>query len=100
MFSWIGRRIQPLQKRARFGFDYLGVLDPSWFFAEPIQRSDDIVRVSRVLMGAETVPYILKMYSTKDPPKHVSIYILLYCNFVLSDTNSSVNFVAAGCGCI
>jgi hypothetical protein len=37
MFSWIGRRIQPLQKRARFGFDYLGVLDPSRFSAELIQ---------------------------------------------------------------
>jgi hypothetical protein len=29
MYSWIGRRIQPLQKRSRFGFEYLGVLDPS-----------------------------------------------------------------------
>jgi hypothetical protein len=39
------------------------------------------------------------MYSAK-PPKHISICILLYYNLVLSDTNSFVNFVAAGCGCI
>jgi hypothetical protein len=36
MFSWISRRIQPLQKRARFSFDYLGVLDPSRFSTELI----------------------------------------------------------------
>lgn len=29
MYSWIGRRIQPLQKCTRFGFEYLGVLDQS-----------------------------------------------------------------------
>jgi hypothetical protein len=100
MFSWIGRRIQPLQKWARFGFDYLGILDPSRFSAEPIQQLDVIVRVSRVLMGAEIVPYVPKMYSAKDPPKHVSICILLYCILVLSETNSSIHCVAAGCGCI
>jgi hypothetical protein len=81
-------------------FKYLGVLDPSWFFAEPIQRSEAIVLVSRVVIGTETVPYVPKMYSSKDPPTHVNIRILLYCNLVLSDTNSFVNFVAAGCGCM
>jgi hypothetical protein len=89
-----------MQKRARFCFNFLGVLDPSRFFAEPIQRDDAVVRVSRVLMGAETVPYVPKMYSAKDPPKHGCICILLYCNLVLSDTNSSVDLIAAGCECI
>jgi hypothetical protein len=46
MYSWIGRRIQPLQKRSRFGFKHLGVLDPSRFSADPIQKSDAILRVS------------------------------------------------------
>jgi hypothetical protein len=65
MYSWIGWRIQPLQKQSRFGFEYVGVLDPSCF--------------SAVLMGAETVPYVPKMYSVKEPPKHVwiSIHILV-----------------------
>jgi hypothetical protein len=51
-------------------------------------------------MGAEIVPSVPKMYSAKDPPKHVSTRIFLYCNLVLSDTNSSINFVVAGCRCI
>jgi hypothetical protein len=79
MYSWIGRQIQPLQKRSRFHFEYLGVLDPSRCFADPIQKSNAILRVSQVLLGAEIVPYVSKMYSTKEPPKHVwiSIRILL-----------------------
>jgi hypothetical protein len=80
MYSWIGRWIEPLQKWIRFSFEYLGVLDSSWFFAKPIQRSDAIVRVSRVLMGDETVPFVPKMYSAKEPPKHECICILLFCN--------------------
>jgi hypothetical protein len=79
MYSWIGRQIQPLQKWSRFGFEYLGVLDPSRFSADPIQKSDAILRVSRVLMGDETMPYVPKMCSAKEPPEHVwiSICILL-----------------------
>jgi hypothetical protein len=75
MYSWIGRRIQPLQKRSRFGFEYLGFLDPSRFSADPIQKFDAILRVSQVLMGVETGPYVLNMYSTKEPPKYVWISI-------------------------
>jgi hypothetical protein len=52
-----------------------------------------------VLIGAETVPYVPKMFSAKDPPKHVTIRILLYCNLVLSDT-TSIHFIATGYGCI
>ncbi|RLM99027.1 hypothetical protein C2845_PM06G33700 [Panicum miliaceum] len=75
MYSWVGRRMQPLQKRAKFGFEYLGVSDPSRFVAEPIQKSDAIRKVSRVLMGAETIPYIPKIYSAKEPPKQdVNLY--------------------------
>jgi hypothetical protein len=75
-------------------------LRPFSIFCRPIQKFDAILRVSRVLMGAETVPYLPKMYSAKEPPKQVCICILLHCNFILSDTNSSVNLVAAGYECI
>jgi hypothetical protein len=51
MYTWLGRRIQPLQKRSRFGFEYLGNLDPSQFFADPINKGEAVLQVSRVLMG-------------------------------------------------
>lgn len=38
MYSWIVRRIQPLQKRTCLGFEYLGLSDPSRLSADPIGR--------------------------------------------------------------
>jgi hypothetical protein len=76
------------------------VLDPSRFSADPIQKSDAILRVSWVLMGAKTVPYVPKMYSTKEPPKHVWIsirilikalnWIVLTCLSILSQQDVNV----------
>jgi hypothetical protein len=40
MYSWVGRRIQPLQKRARFGFEYFGLSYPSQFSAERIEKNE------------------------------------------------------------
>ena len=38
VYSWIDRHIQPLQKHTKFGFEYIGLLDPSWFSAEKIHQ--------------------------------------------------------------
>jgi hypothetical protein len=73
MYTWLRRWIQPLQKRTCFGFEYLGVLDPSHFSAEYIEKGEALLRVSRVLMGAETVPYVSSLYTAKNPPKQVGI---------------------------
>jgi hypothetical protein len=71
MYTWLGRRIQPLQKCMRFGFKYLGISDPSRFSEEHIEKGEALLRVGRVLMGAETVPYVPSLYSVKNPPKKV-----------------------------
>jgi hypothetical protein len=42
VYSWIGRRIQLLQKRARFGFEYLGILAPSRFTANKIHQNEAV----------------------------------------------------------
>jgi hypothetical protein len=73
MYTWLGRRIQPLQKRACFGFKLLGVSDPSPFSAERIKKGEALLRVSRVLMGDETVPYMRSLYSAKNPPEQVGV---------------------------
>jgi hypothetical protein len=69
MYTWLGRRIHPLQKRTRFGFVYLGLSDPSRFSAERIEKDEAVLQVSQVLMGAETVSYVPSLYSAKNPPK-------------------------------
>jgi hypothetical protein len=73
MYSWVGRLIQPLQKRALFGFEYLGVSDPSQFSVEHIEKNETLLRVSRARMGAEIVPYVPSLYSVKNPPKQIGV---------------------------
>jgi hypothetical protein len=43
MYTWLGRRIQPLQKRTRFGFEYLGILDLSQFSVERIKKGEALL---------------------------------------------------------
>jgi hypothetical protein len=62
-----------LQKRARFGFEYIGLLDPSWFSAEHIKKNETLLQVSCVLTGAEIVPYVPSLYPAKNPPKQVGV---------------------------
>jgi hypothetical protein len=68
MYSWIGRRIQPLQQHSRFGFEYTDLKDPSWFFVEQIHQAEAVRRVSRVLLDAGMVPYMpSKLFTIKNP---------------------------------
>jgi hypothetical protein len=73
MYTLLGRQIQPLQKRTCFNFEYLGISDLSQFPAECIEKGEALLRVSRVLMGMETVPYVPSLESTKNPPKQVRV---------------------------
>ena len=45
VFNWIQRRIQPLQRRNHFGFQYEGIKDSSRFSAEPIERTEGLKKV-------------------------------------------------------
>jgi hypothetical protein len=69
MYTWLGRRIQPLQQCTRLCFEYLGISDPSRFSVERIEKGEVLLRVSRVLMSAEAIPYVPSLYSAKNPPK-------------------------------
>jgi hypothetical protein len=42
VYSWMGRRIQLLQKRTQFGFEYLGISDPSRFTADRIHQNEAV----------------------------------------------------------
>jgi hypothetical protein len=64
------------------GFEYHGLSDPSRFSAEHIEKCEAVLRVSRVLMGSKTVPYVRSLYSAKNPPKQVGVSIRI----ILSST--------------
>ncbi|RLN04812.1 hypothetical protein C2845_PM13G11170 [Panicum miliaceum] len=78
MYSILKRRIQQLQKRCNLGFDYLGTEDPSRMTVEDLPPKAPLTRVQRVILEVNTVPYVLKLFSAKNPPKegHTALY---YC---------------------
>ena len=71
IFDWMKRRIQPLQARESFGFQYQGTTDPSRFSEEEI--SDDVVfsRVKCLLKDVKKIPVVPSTFSTANAPKQV-----------------------------
>ena len=45
IFDWMRRRIQPLQARETFGFQYKGTVDPSRYSEEEISNGEVFSRV-------------------------------------------------------
>jgi hypothetical protein len=73
MFSFFKRRIQPIQQCHTLDFEYIGAEDPSRMCAEELTDDAVLIRVKRVLLDVNAVPYIPEFFSTQNPPKSVSI---------------------------
>jgi hypothetical protein len=73
MFSFFKRRVQPIQQRHILRFEYMGAEDPSRMCAEELTDEAALIRVKRVLLDVNAVPYVLGLFSMRNPPKPVSI---------------------------
>ena len=71
-FDWMKRRIQPLQARVTFGFEYQGKNDPSRCSEKEISNGKALRRVQRLFEKMEHVPHLLNTFSVSNPPKEVS----------------------------
>jgi hypothetical protein len=76
MFSFFKRRVQPIQQRHRLGFEYTGSANPSRMCAEKLSDEAALLQVQRVLLDVDAVPYVPELFSTRNPPKPVSIRLL------------------------
>jgi hypothetical protein len=76
MFSFFKRWIQPIQHRHTLGFEYIGVKDPSHMCVEELIDDAALIRVKRVLLDVNAVPYISELFSAQNPPKPVSVRLL------------------------
>jgi hypothetical protein len=76
MFSFFKRRVQPIQQRHRLGFEYTDSADPSRMCEEELSDEAALLRVERVLLDVDAVPYMPKLFSARNPPKPVSIRLL------------------------
>jgi hypothetical protein len=71
MFSFFKRRIQPIQQRHTLGFEYIGAEDPSRMYVEELIDDAALIRVKRVLLDVNTVPYVPELFSSQYPPDSV-----------------------------
>ena len=71
-FDWMKRRIQPLQARVTFGFEYQGKNDPSLCSGEEISNGEALRRVQRLFEKVEHILNLLNTFSVLNPPKEVS----------------------------
>ena len=71
IFDWMKRRIQPLQAREIFGFQYQGTSDPSQYLEKEISNGKILCRAQRLLKKVEHVPIIPDTFSASNPPRQV-----------------------------
>jgi hypothetical protein len=71
-FDWMKCRIQPLQARVTFCFEYQWKNDPSRCSKKEISNGEALRRVQRLFEKMEHVPHLLDTFSVLNPPKEVS----------------------------
>jgi hypothetical protein len=73
MLSFFKRRIQPIQQRHTLGFEYMGTEDPSRMCAEELGDDAALVHIKRILLDAETVPYVPTGFTAQNQPVSVRL---------------------------
>lgn len=85
MYSFLERRMQPLQKRCCLGFDYLSPKHPSRTCVEEPMEKEVMGWVTRVLLDLGVVPYVPTLYSAKNPPLPVGFPYIKYLSLELEE---------------
>jgi hypothetical protein len=76
MFSFFKRQVEPILQRHRLGFEYIGSEDPSCMCTEELSDDAALLRVRRVLVDVDAVPYVPELFTAWNPPKPVSTRLL------------------------
>jgi hypothetical protein len=76
MFSFFKCRVQPIQQRHKLGFEYTGSEDPSRICAEELSDDATLLRVKRVPIDMDAIPYIPELFSARIAPIPVSVRLL------------------------
>ena len=69
--DWMKHRIQPLQARETFGFEYQGASDSSRYSTKEISNGEALRRVQQLLEKVDHVPLIPDSFSVSNPPRQV-----------------------------
>ena len=55
--SFIRHRVQPLQERIHYGFEYTGPEDPAQVTADELMEGEVLERIQNVLASIQVIPY-------------------------------------------
>jgi hypothetical protein len=84
MLSFFKRRVQPIQQRHRLGFEYTGAEDASRMCTEELSDESTFLRVKRVLLDVNVIPYVPGLFSARSPPRPVSTRLFFVGNKLCS----------------
>jgi hypothetical protein len=70
VYSFLGRRVQLLQRRIHPGFKYEGLEDPSRFYPEKINYSDLFKRCCKLLDDFDKVPAFPMLFNAANLPEN------------------------------
>jgi hypothetical protein len=90
MFSFFKRRVQSILQRHRLGFEYTGSEDPSRMCAEELSNDAVLLRVRRVLVDVDAMPFVPKLFTARNPPKPVSTRLLFEATSVMPSLTESL----------
>ena len=76
VFSFIGRRTQPLQLRKHLAFRYEGTQDPTRMSPEPMAQSEVIKRCCKVLNNFDKSLMLPTLFSAQNPPENAWVRAL------------------------
>ena len=76
VFSFVSRRVQPLQLRKHPAFRYEGKQDPTWMSPEPMSQSKVIKRCCKVLDNFDKSLTLPILFWAPNPPENAWVRVL------------------------
>ena len=76
VFSFISRRVQPLQLRKLPTFRYEGIQDPTRMSPEPMSQSEVVKRCCKVLDNFDKSLKLPRLFWAQNPPENAWVCVL------------------------
>lgn len=76
--SWLGHRIQPLQQRQNYGFEYTGPKDPGRVTKEGLSDAELLDRLQHIFAQLKELPATKDEYHVMNPPLDVGFFKYLF----------------------
>ena len=83
VFSFVSRRIQPLQRQKHPAFIYEGVKDPTKLTLEAMSRLEVVRRCYKVLDNFNNSLVLPTLFSTVNPPEKIWVSVKKNCRVLV-----------------